>query len=108
VAAAVVTPFRPAFTDEQKEALRVKKMLRVGDLKKMMRSMMVDTATALEAIPPQQRVAVAVSLFRFSWEASEGLPDQILMEAQRQVLLDFEKGTIDSAGLDAAIRIQEF
>jgi hypothetical protein len=108
VAAAVVTPFRPAFTPEQIEQLRLKKLARLAELKEMMRAMMVDSATALEAVPPEQRIAVGVTLFRFSWEDSRGLPAQVLMEARRQALLDFEAGRLAGPGLDAAIRVQEF
>ena len=108
VAAAVRSPFRPKYTPEQLEQLRQKKMLRVNDLKKLMRSMMVDTATSLKPIPAEQRIAVGVSLFRFAWEDSRGLPAQIVMESRRQELLDFEAGRLDSAGLDNVIRVQEF
>ena len=108
VAAAVVTPFRPAFTQEQIKQLRLKKLQRLEDLKQIMRGMMVDSATTLKAVPPNQRIAVGVSLFRFHWEDSRGLPAQILMEAKRRTVLDFEAGKLDQAGLDAAMRIQEF
>ncbi len=108
VAAAVVTPFRPAFTDEQIEQLHQKKLQRLDDLKQMMRDMMVDSATTLDAVPPEQRIAVGVSLFRFSWENSKGIPEQILMEATRQSLVDYETGRLDQAGLDAAIQVREF
>jgi len=108
VASAVVTPFRPAFTPEQIQQLRQKKLKRLEDLKRIMRAMMVDSATALRGVPREQRIAVGVSLFRFHWEDSRGLPAQILMEARRRALLDFEAGKLDSAGLEAAIRVQEF
>jgi hypothetical protein len=108
VAAAVVTPFRPAFTPEQLEQLRKKKVARLGELKLMMRAQMVDVALGLKTVPVDQRVAVGVSIFRFGWEDSRGIPSQVLMEARRQELLDFESGKLDSAGLDKAIRMQEF
>jgi len=108
VAAAVVTPFRPAFAPEQIEQLHVKKVARLQDLKQMMRAQMVDVALGLKTVPVDQRVAVGVSIFRFGWEDSRGIPSQVLMEAHRRELLDFESGKLDSAGLDKAIRTQEF
>ncbi len=108
VAAAVVTPFRPAYTPEQLEQLRLKKIARLGDLKNMMQAQMVDSALRLNSVPLDQRVAVGVSIFRFGWEDSRGIPSQILMEARRQALVDFESGNLDAAGLREAIRIQEF
>jgi len=68
VASAVVTPFR------QIQQLRQKKLKRLEDLKRIMRAMMVDSATALRGVPREQRIAVGVSLFRFHWEDSRGLP----------------------------------
>lgn len=108
VAAAVVTPFRPAFTEEQIAKLRLKKLDRLTRLREMMRRMMVDSASSLKHLNGDQRVAVGVTLFRYSWENSTGLPAQILMEARLQNLRDFEAGKLDAAGLDAAISVREF
>lgn len=108
VAAAVVTPFRPEFTAEQKEQLRVKKQQRLADLKKLMRDMMVDSALALQTVPPQQQIVVGVSLFYYSWENRTGLPSQVIMRAERQKMLDLEAGRVSSAQLDAAIRVREY
>jgi len=108
VAAAVVTPFRPAFTKAQIKDLHTKKLKRLDELKGMMRAMLVESALALKTVPPEQQVAIGVTLFRFSWEDSRGIPAQILMQARRRNLLDFEAGKLSSAGLDAAIRIEEF
>jgi len=108
VAAAVVTPFRPPFTQEQIEQLRLKKLRRLDDLKRLVRDMMVECAAALSAIPPEQKIAVGVSLFHFSWEDSRGLPRQILMEASRQTLLDFKAGKLGPDELRARLRYTEY
>jgi hypothetical protein len=108
VAAAVVTPFRPSFTKEQVERLRQKKIRRLIPLKELMRNMMVDSATALKNVPPDERIVMGVTLFYYSWEDTRELPAQILMQARRGSLLDFEAGRIDGAGLDSVIRVQEF
>lgn len=108
VPGAVITPFRPAFTAEQIEKVRQKKKRRLVPLKEMMRNMMVDSATALRDVPPEEQVVVGVSLFYYSWEDTNELPEQILMRARRSGLLDFEAGRIDRAGLDSAIRVREY
>jgi len=108
VAAAVVTPFRPPFTREQIEQLRLKKLRRLEDLKRMMRDMMIECAVALQGVSPGQKIAVGVSLFRFSWEDSRGLPRQILMEASRRALLDFKAGKLQPDELLARIRYTEY
>lgn len=108
VGAAVVTPFRPAFTKEQIEKLRLKKIDRVVTLKKIMRDMMVDSATALDGVPPEEQVVVGVTLFYYGWEDTNGLPGQILMLARRQSLTGFEAGKLKTTDLDAAIQVEEF
>ena len=108
VGGATLTPFRPEFTPEQKEQLRQKKQGRIAVLRTIMRDMMVDSATALDAVPPQEQIVVGTSLFYYSWENRTGLPSQILMQARRQSMLDFEAGRITSQQLDAAIRVAEF
>jgi hypothetical protein len=107
VGAAVVTPFRPAFAKAQIDKLRLKKMDRVVALKKIMRDMMVDSGTALHGVPAEQNVAVGVTLFYYAWEDTTGLPGQVLMQAKRQALVDFEAGKLNAAELDAAIRVEE-
>lgn len=108
VGGASVTPFRPEFTAEQKEQLREKKVGRLAVLRTMMRDMMVDSATAIEAVPPGEQIVVGTSLFYYSWESRSGLPSQILMQTRRQTMLDFEAGRITGPQLDAAIRVTEF
>jgi hypothetical protein len=108
VAGAVITPFRPKFSKEEIEKLHQKKLSRVPVLKETMRAMMVSSATALTAMPPQEQVVVGVTIFHYSWEDSTGLPAQILMLAQRQALLDIEAGRIKGPAIEGAIRVQEF
>ena len=108
VGGATVTPFRPEFTDEQKEQLRQKKLGRLAVLKTMMRDMMVNSATTLDAVPPSEQIVVGTSLFYYSWEDRTGLPSQVLMQARRQAMLDFEAGRITGPQLDSAIRVTEY
>ena len=108
VPGAVITPFRPTFSKEQIEKVRQKKKSRLIPLKQIMRDMMVDSATALRDVPPKEQIVVGVSLFYYSWEDTNELPRQILMQARRRSLLDFEAGRIDRAGLDSAMRVREY
>jgi len=108
VGGATVTPFRPEFTQEQKEQLREKKLGRLEVLRTMMRDMMVDSATSLDTVPADGQIVVGTSLFYYSWENRTGLPSQVLMQSRRQSLLDYEAGRISSQQLDADIRVTEF
>ena len=101
-----ITPFRPKFSKEDVAKLREKKLARVPAVRKIMRDMMVSSATALKTVPPQEQIVVGLSFFHHPWEDTAGLPQQIVMQAKRQALTDFEKGVIKS--LDTVIKVQEY
>jgi hypothetical protein len=103
-----LTPFRPKFTPEELTRLRQKKLDRVSDLKRLMRDMMVSTGTTLKQMPPEQRVVVGVSLFYHAHEDTKGLPSQIVMQAPRKTLVEFESGKLSAEALAGAIQVQEF
>jgi hypothetical protein len=103
-----ITPFRPKFTPEELTRLRQKKLDRVPELKRLMRDMMVSTGTRLKQVPVTQQVVVGVSLFYHSFENTEGLPAQIVMQAPRKTLVDFESGKMSADALASAIQVQEF
>lgn len=107
VASAVVTPFRPAFSQEEVARLREKKLRRLEDLKRLMLGMMTEIAQRLDSLPAGEQVVVGVSLFRYSWEDSRGLPAQLLMQAPKRVLLSLA-GQADPSRLGAGIQIREF
>ena len=69
-----------------------------------MREMLAASAASLTALPADNQVAVAVTLFYFSWEDRTGLPSQILMQASKKSLA----GKPVNDALTASIRLQEF
>lgn len=103
-----LTPFRPKFTHEELTRLRQKKLDRVSELKRLMRDMMVSTGTTLKQVPPEQQIVVGVSLFYHAHEDKKGLPLQILMQAPRKTLVEFETGKLSADALSTAIQVQEF
>ena len=102
------SPFRPPMTQQEKDRIRQRKLERVPLLKDVMRRMLIETAAALDGMPPAEHVVLGVSLFSGAWEDNAGLPGQILMQADRQSLLDFRNKKIKASELDARIRVQEF
>lgn len=105
----VLTPFHPTIPREEVEKVRRMKLERLTLLKQMMRDMLVAAAASLDTVPPHEKIAVAVSLFyHTSWEDTTGLPSQILMQAQRQILLDYQAARINEDALRASLRVQEF
>lgn len=82
------TPMQPAWTPAFIQALHAKKLERLPILKQMMREMLTNLAVALDTMPGNEQVVVAVTLFYRKLEKRDGLPEQIVMQAPRQVLLD--------------------
>ncbi|MCX6625825.1 MAG: hypothetical protein NTY38_33140 [Acidobacteria bacterium] len=103
----VVSPFRPALTKAEVAKLHQRKLARLPALRAAMRQVMVEAATGLVAVPADERIVVVVSLYNFSWELSEGIPAQILMEATRKELLAFGPKAVDDA-IAAKLKMQEF
>jgi hypothetical protein len=102
------TPFRPQFTKEELAKIRTKKIERLPLLKQLMQETMVGAAASLDAVPPNEHIAVGVSLFYHrSWEDTTGLPSQVIMEASKQSLLDYQARRITGAALQASLRVQE-
>jgi hypothetical protein len=93
------TPFRMTMTEDEKAALRKKKLDRLPGLKQAMRDVLVSSAKTLEPMPGTEQVVLAISLLNRSFEQTQGLPSQIVMQAPKQAL---------AGGAVAAIKVREF
>ena len=82
-----ISPFHQSFTQIEKTRIHDRKLQRLPVLKQSMREMLISSAAALENLPPNEQVVVAVTLFHYSWEDTSGMPAQIVMQAERQKLL---------------------
>lgn len=102
------TPFAPVQSPEVRERLRQRKLARLPMLRKMMRDMMVTSATGLKSMPMDEQVIVGVSLFYRPWEDVAGLPGQIVMQASRRTLADIESGRIKPEAATSAIQEQVY
>lgn len=102
------TPFRQVVPKETLERVRSKKIARLPELRKQMHEMLLASAAMLDAIPPNEKIAIGVSLFHHPGELTNGLPSQILMEAPRGALVELQTGRRDRATIDSVIRVQQF
>jgi hypothetical protein len=89
-----ITPFRPQLSADQLEKLRQKKLSRLADVRKMMRDTMVSAATSLKPLGPDEQVVVGLTFFHRPFEKTQDLPGQIVMQAPKRVLTDYEAGRI--------------
>jgi hypothetical protein len=85
--AAGISPFHLTISADEVSRTREKKLQRMAALRTTMRTMLLDSARSLDAVPPDEQVALSLSLFYWTWEKREGLPAQIVMHAPRKALL---------------------
>lgn len=95
-----INPFRQKMSKQEVAGVRTRKLERLPVLKTIMRESLVETAATLDALPPDEQVVFAVSLFYFNWEDISGLPAQIVMRASKSDLLV-------RASADSAIQVRE-
>lgn len=105
LATANISPFRPSYTKEELQRIRLKKAVRLEALKKNMRDILITTGASLDTVPPAEKVAIGITLFYFSWEDSAGLPRQLVISAPRKALIAALKG--ETTLLDETLRLQE-
>lgn len=103
-----ITPFRPQISGEQLEKLRQKKLARLGEVRKIMRDTMVHSAATLKTLGPDEQVVVGLTLFHRPFELTKDLPAQIVMQAPKRILADYEAGRIKQPALEAAIQEQVY
>lgn len=82
-----LSPFHPTVTPDEVRRTHEKKLQRLAAIRTAMRSMLVDSARSLDAVPADEQVTVGLSLFYWKWENRDGLPGQIVMHAPRKALL---------------------
>jgi hypothetical protein len=95
-----------ALSKEDVEKHRLKKVERLPLLKKTMRQALIDSATWLETLPPNEQIVVVSFLSRYPWESTKDLPSQILMHATKGKLLEAQSA--GDVALDAAIQVEQF
>jgi hypothetical protein len=100
--AAGITPFHPSVSADEVRRTHDKKMQRMAAIRTAMRAMLVDSARSLDSVPPDEQVALGLSLFYWKWENRDGLPAQIVMHAPRKALLQ------SASAEQASIATEEF
>lgn len=108
LAPVAVTPFHPRMSKDQIERLRLKKLNRLKDLQEMLEDLLVASARQLHNLDPDERVAIAASLFHFSWENTEGLPRQLLVSARHRDLLKAHPSQDSGGGAQTSIEVTSF
>jgi hypothetical protein len=81
-----ISPFRPNITDEEKAAVRRRKLARFPAVEKLMSAMLASTAKELTAVPEDQQIVLAVKFLYLPYEDTTGLPGQMVVKASRRAI----------------------
>lgn len=101
------SPFRPIQSGKADLIrIRTKKTEKILSLKHAMMNMLHATAWSLEGVPENEHLALAVTVHYFRYEDSKGMPQQIVMRAEKKALLKAPVGKL--AGIEPVIAVQEF
>lgn len=104
-----VTPFRPSISPKDRADLRQRKLDRLPKLRDIMREALVVSAGMLDTVPANEQVVISVSLPRYHWEDTTGLPAQIVMQSTRSALVNLQVNPpSDQAVFLKTIRTREY
>lgn len=107
VVAPGITPFRPTIPKDQVAKVWERKKARLPVIRQVILDMLVSSAAGLKDLPPEEQIVVGISLHYYSWEDTRELPSQIVMQARRRSLLDFEAKRITATQLNTQLRTRE-
>jgi hypothetical protein len=103
-----INPFLQKIPKDYVVKVHTQKVQRIPLLKQTMRESMLAMAASLDGVPANENIVLGVSLVYFTkWEDTTGLPSQIIMQAERQKLLDVHLGRASQSSLDSSIHVQE-
>ncbi len=100
-----ISPFFRGYDAEQKRKLNRRKKKQLESLAARARKILTQEAPKIEALPGDETLALAISLFYYNWEDISGLPFQLVVQAPRSVLLDHGAGRLTDAELDRQIEV---
>jgi hypothetical protein len=103
-----ISPFHKTRTPDEIKRTHEKKLSRLPKLKSAMQEWLLNSAGALDPIPPDEQIALGITLLYWIGENTEGLPAQIVMHGPKRALLDIKTGRADKATLSSALTVQEF
>ena len=86
VPVAGISPFRQAYSEEEKRQLNIRKRARLETLEIKSRQILVEETAKLTLLRSDDRAALAVTLFHFPWEDLTALPTQMVLSAPKAAL----------------------
>jgi len=103
-----LTPFRRSVSKADVAKIRQRKLTQLPKLRQVMRDFLVASAGSLDTVPATEQIVVAISIFHYRWEDTEGMPEQVVMQAERRILLDLLARRLPESAMETSIRMEEF
>lgn len=103
-----LSPFRQPYSETEIKNLNRKKQLGIEQLEEIGLDLLKNAAGSLDAIAANENVALVIALFHFTWEDTTKLPSQLVLQAQRKILLDYAAGHISEFELRRELKIRRF
>ncbi len=103
------SPFR-SLTVKDIEDIHARKIRQLPIMREKMRDMLLMVAAdpGLDSVRPDEQVVCGVTFFYYKqWENMSGLPQQIVMQAEKQKLLQVQSGRVPRAAMDSFVKTQE-
>ena len=103
-----LSPFRQPYSEAEIKNLNRKKQLGIEQLEEIGLDLLKNAAGSLSAISTNENIALIIALFHFTWEDTTKLPSQLVLQAQRKILLDYAAGRISEFELRRELKIRRF
>ncbi len=100
-----LSPFKQSVSKEEIQKHLDRKTERMPLLRSRMISIVGSMANYLETMPNNEEFIFAVTLLRYPWEVTDGVPTQVVMRVRRDQVLNAQR---TNAKLDSVIRLQEY
>lgn len=100
-------PFRGPLTKQEIAGVHERKKQRLPVLRQAMQDFLIAAGASLDNVDAKEKVAYFVNLYYHNWEDTTGLPQQIVMESEKQKLLDVQSGRLSRANLDRWVKVRE-
>ena len=99
-----LSPFRGPITKQEIRQHKAAVLERVPQLEDLLKTQLLETATALSGVPDADRIVIAVSVYHFDWEDTANVPSQIVVQGVKKNLV---AAHADRALRDSAIETKE-
>ena len=101
------SPFRGPLTKQEIATVRERKRQRLPVLRQAMQDFLLAAGSSLDSVGSKEKVVYFVNLYYHNWEDVTGLPSQIVMESEKQKLLDVQSGRADRAFTANWVKVRE-